>query len=133
MLLGDIINMLSWWQWGLIGLVPPAIVALYFLKLRRQPLDLTEIVGLAMDGIVASAERKAILVDRFEPSCDLIANGDPGRLQWDLARYQAVTPEKVRDFARQLLTDKRVVLHAVPEKTAPAATQARPTPVKEGT
>src|SRR4249919_642842 len=39
MLLADIINMLTWWQWGLLGLVPPAIVALYFLKLRRQPLE----------------------------------------------------------------------------------------------
>src|SRR5262245_36041529 len=38
MLLADIINMLTWWQWGLLGLVPPAIIALYFLKLRRQPL-----------------------------------------------------------------------------------------------
>src|SRR6476660_5925435 len=32
-------NTLSGWQWGLLGLVPPAIVALYFLKLRRQPLE----------------------------------------------------------------------------------------------
>jgi hypothetical protein len=32
-------NTLSPWQWGLLGLVPPAIVALYFLKLRRQPLE----------------------------------------------------------------------------------------------
>jgi hypothetical protein len=38
MLLADIVNMLPWWQWTLLGLVPPAIVALYFLKLRRQPL-----------------------------------------------------------------------------------------------
>src|SRR3954451_617561 len=38
MLLADIINMLTWWQWGLLGRVPPAIIALYFLKLRRQPL-----------------------------------------------------------------------------------------------
>ena len=30
---------LSPWQWGLLALVPPAIVALYFLKLRRQPLE----------------------------------------------------------------------------------------------
>jgi len=32
------IPMLTWWQWGLLGLIPPAIIALYFLKLRRQPL-----------------------------------------------------------------------------------------------
>src|SRR5262245_20371764 len=38
MLLADIINMLTWWQWGLLALVPPAIIALYFLKLRRLPL-----------------------------------------------------------------------------------------------
>jgi von Willebrand factor type A domain/Aerotolerance regulator N-terminal len=32
-------NMLSAWQWGLLAAVPPAIIALYFLKLRRQPLE----------------------------------------------------------------------------------------------
>src|SRR5919204_6520624 len=32
-------NTLSSWQWGLLALVPPAIIALYFLKLRRQPLE----------------------------------------------------------------------------------------------
>ncbi len=32
-------NTLSLWQWGLLALVPPAIIALYFLKLRRQPLE----------------------------------------------------------------------------------------------
>src|SRR5919198_1207215 len=32
-------NTLSPWQWALIALVPPAIIALYFLKLRRQPLE----------------------------------------------------------------------------------------------
>src|SRR5918995_5151970 len=32
-------NTLSGWQWALLALVPPAIVALYFLKLRRQPLE----------------------------------------------------------------------------------------------
>ncbi|HEY2414142.1 MAG TPA: VWA domain-containing protein [Pirellulaceae bacterium] len=39
MLFADIINTLTWWQWSLLGLVPPAIVALYFLKLKRQPLE----------------------------------------------------------------------------------------------
>ncbi|MDX1945408.1 MAG: BatA and WFA domain-containing protein [Pirellulaceae bacterium] len=33
------LNTLSLWQWGLLALVPPAIIALYFLKLRRQPLE----------------------------------------------------------------------------------------------
>ena len=32
-------NTLSGWQWALLALVPPAIIALYFLKLRRQPLE----------------------------------------------------------------------------------------------
>jgi hypothetical protein len=31
--------MLSWWQWLLALAVPPAIVLLYFLKLKRQPLE----------------------------------------------------------------------------------------------
>lgn len=31
--------MLSGWQWALLALVPPAIIALYFLKLKRQPLE----------------------------------------------------------------------------------------------
>lgn len=32
-------NMLSLWQWALLAALPPAIVALYFLKLRRQPVE----------------------------------------------------------------------------------------------
>lgn len=32
-------SMLSPWQWALLALVPPAILALYFLKLRREPLE----------------------------------------------------------------------------------------------
>jgi hypothetical protein len=35
----DFITMLSGWQWALLALVPPAIIALYFLKLKRQPLE----------------------------------------------------------------------------------------------
>jgi hypothetical protein len=34
----SILNTLLWWQWALLALIPPAIVALYFLKLKRQPL-----------------------------------------------------------------------------------------------
>lgn len=32
-------NLLSAWQWALLALVPPAVVALYFLKLKRVPLE----------------------------------------------------------------------------------------------
>ena len=32
-------SMLSPWQWVVMSLVPPAIVALYFLKLKRRPLE----------------------------------------------------------------------------------------------
>ena len=35
----NFINMLNWWQWTILGLVPPAIIALYFLKLKRYPLE----------------------------------------------------------------------------------------------
>jgi hypothetical protein len=35
----DFLSMLSPWQWALIALVPPAIIALYFLKLKRIPLE----------------------------------------------------------------------------------------------
>ncbi len=32
-------NTLSWWQWTILAIVPPAIVALYFLKLKRKPVE----------------------------------------------------------------------------------------------
>ncbi|HZI03913.1 MAG TPA: pitrilysin family protein [Archangium sp.] len=45
--------------------------------------------------------------------------GDPGYLDEDLARYDAVTADRVRDFAREYLKpDARVVLHAVPVQKA---------------
>jgi hypothetical protein len=34
-----LINTLSPWQWAVLALIPPAIIALYFLKLRRDPVD----------------------------------------------------------------------------------------------
>ena len=33
------VNTLSWWQWTILAAVPPAIIALYFLKLKRRPLE----------------------------------------------------------------------------------------------
>lgn len=33
------INMLPWWQWMILAAVPPLVVMLYFLKLRRQPVE----------------------------------------------------------------------------------------------
>src|SRR5437660_12200487 len=38
-MLPTLTNMLSWWQWALVGAVPAAIILLYFLKLKRQPLE----------------------------------------------------------------------------------------------
>jgi hypothetical protein len=35
----QILNMLSGWQWAVLAAVPAAIVALYFLKLKREPLE----------------------------------------------------------------------------------------------
>lgn len=35
----QLINMLSWWQWLVLAMIPPAIVALYFLKLKRKPIE----------------------------------------------------------------------------------------------
>jgi hypothetical protein len=33
------VNTLMWWQWLALALIPPAIVLLYFLKLKRQPVE----------------------------------------------------------------------------------------------
>jgi len=32
-------NTLSWWQWSILAAVPPLIVMLYFLKLKRRPIE----------------------------------------------------------------------------------------------
>jgi len=45
------INMLAWWQWAMLAAVPPAILLLYFLKLRRtsQPVPSTYLWRRAID------------------------------------------------------------------------------------
>ncbi|MFE8603967.1 M16 family metallopeptidase [Archangium violaceum] len=46
--------------------------------------------------------------------------GDPGYLDEDLGRYDSVTTERVRDFARDFLEpNARVVVHAVPGQKGP--------------
>ena len=48
--------------------------------------------------------------------------GEPDRLAFDLARYDEVTPEAVKQFARETLDpQRRVVLHAVPTQSGPSA------------
>jgi hypothetical protein len=34
-------SMLNWWQWLIMGSIPPLILALYFLKLRREPVEVS--------------------------------------------------------------------------------------------
>ena len=58
--------------------------------------------------------------------------GDPGYLQEDIQRYQMVTPESVRAFAReQLAAQARVVVHGVPGPQNPGAPV--PTPAQTST
>lgn len=35
----ELVNPFAWWQWLVLAAVPPAIVALYFLKLKRRPVE----------------------------------------------------------------------------------------------
>src|SRR5687767_15883322 len=35
----NLLNMLTWWQWLILAAVPPLIVTLYFLKLKRMPMQ----------------------------------------------------------------------------------------------
>ena len=35
----NLLNTLNWWQWAIMAAIPPAIISLYFLKLKRQPLE----------------------------------------------------------------------------------------------
>jgi CheY-like chemotaxis protein/two-component sensor histidine kinase len=51
------------------------------IDVRLRPVDVTEVLSAAIDGIVEAAEAKGLRIDRFEPSAPMIVNGDVGRLQ----------------------------------------------------
>jgi len=51
------------------------------IDVRLRPLDVTEVLRAAIDGIVEAAERKGLRIDWFEPRGYLIVDGDVGRLQ----------------------------------------------------
>jgi zinc protease len=59
--------------------------------------------------------------------------GDPGYLEKDLARYDAITPAALRQFVREwLVRDRRVVVHGIPgEKQLPSDPAAPPMPEPE--
>jgi len=65
----------------------------------------------------------------FGGKADVLQNynhfvGEPSYVAQDLARYQQVTPEKVKQFATDTLRpNARVVLHAVPPARTPAASK----------
>jgi zinc protease len=64
-------------------------------------------------GIMTSLENVGGVADRLQTYNHHV--GDPGYLNQDIARYEAVTADAVRDFARsQLAKDKRVVIHVLP-------------------
>ena len=41
-LLNDSYRTLTVWQWMILGALPPLVVLLYFLKLKRQPLEVPQ-------------------------------------------------------------------------------------------
>jgi CheY-like chemotaxis protein len=51
------------------------------IDVQLRPIDVTEVLTAAIDGIAESAGRKNVRIDRFESSGYLIVNGDGGRLQ----------------------------------------------------
>jgi predicted Zn-dependent peptidase len=97
------------------------------------------VVGLAevsddeVERAVALAEKHILeMVERVGTRADLLSMfetlfGDPTRLNTELERIRAVTPERLRAFARDFLgEDNRAVLLYEPEPPPPAAGTAAP-------
>jgi len=89
-------------------------------------------VERATRNIIANRLRTVERIGGFGGKADLLNNyqvflGDPGYLPRDIARYRAVTPQAVQDFARKyLLPGQRIELDVVPSaKTTASAEGAR--------
>ena len=88
-----------------------------------------EEVERATRNIIANRLRTVERIGGFGGKADLLNNyqvflGDPGYLPRDIARYRAVTPQSVQDFARKyLVPDRRIELDVVPAPKATASTE----------
>jgi predicted Zn-dependent peptidase len=95
-----------------------------------------EEVERAKRNIIANRLRTVERVGGFGGKADLLNDyqtflGDPGFLPRDLARYRAVTPQAVQEFARKYLTDeKRIELEVLPVSKKTAAAAAPPAPAQ---
>ena len=88
-----------------------------------------EEVERATRNIIANRLRTVERIGGFGGKADLLNNyqvflGDPGYLPRDIARYRAVTPQSVQDFARKyLVPDRRIELDVVPAPKATASAE----------
>jgi zinc protease len=88
-------------------------------------------VERAKRNIIANRLRTVERIGGFGGKADLLNDyevfvGDPGFLPRDLARYRAVTPQAVQEFARKFIVPERVELDVVPApRTASAQGERR--------
>ena len=88
----NFLNMLSWWQWTILAAVPPAIMLLYFLKLKRRPVEVPStylwhksIEDLHVNSIWQRLRRNLLLLLQLL----VIAAGGRGTAAAELAGNQA--------------------------------------------
>ncbi len=86
-------------------------------------------VERAKRNIIANRLRTVERIGGFGGKADLLNNyqvflGDPGYLPHDIARYRAVTPQAVQDFARKyLVSGQRIELDVVPAPKTTASAE----------